>query len=427
MNETENFTQASIFSGIGGFDLAAEWMGWDNIFYCEKDLFCNKVLAYHFPKSIAHNDIKTTDFRIYRGKIDVLTGGFPCQPYSLAGERKGTEDERHLWPEMFRAVREIQPRWIVGENVPGLLSWSRGLVFEQVCADLENEGYQVQPVVLPACGVEAPHQRDRIWFVAFKDSNENGRRSNEWKKKSNARGLRNITTRNIQQLYANDEETLSEWLDTNPSDTRFENMRRQEECSDRSRTVANSNSIRSNRRSGTSYRNEENTAERSTIQLETYKPCSKWIAAHSQRTRLESGKRCGHQQKNTELERSCKTPHVTNSQRSGWRKILQNIQSKQSDGNQFNGIGICRDRYQIPDWESFPTQSPICSRNDGFSDRLDSVAVFKGLRVNKKTIAFNKWRCESVKAFGNAVVPQLPYKIYQAIQETELSLKNNNQ
>ena len=121
----------SLFSGIGGFDLAAEWMGWNNIFHCEIEEFPRKILQYYWPKATTYEDIKQTDFSIHRGSIDILTGGFPCQPYSTAGKRKGKEDERHLWPEMLRAIREIQPTWIVGENVLGLLNWNEGLVFEE--------------------------------------------------------------------------------------------------------------------------------------------------------------------------------------------------------------------------------------------------------------------------------------------------------
>lgn len=120
-------THASLFSGIGGFDLAAEWAGWTNVFNCEIDPFCRKVLAYHFPNAFQYEDIKTTDFRPLRGCVDVLTGGFPCQPFSLAGKRKGTDDNRYLWPEMLRAIRELAPRWVVGENVFGIVNWSEGL------------------------------------------------------------------------------------------------------------------------------------------------------------------------------------------------------------------------------------------------------------------------------------------------------------
>lgn len=160
----------SLFSGIGGFDLAAQWMGWENVFQVEIDSFCQQVLAKNFPEVERHGDIKTFDGTKYRGAVDIISGGFPCQPFSTAGKRKGTKDDRYLWPEMLRVIREVQPTYVVGENVYGLVNWSGGLVFEQVCADLENKGYQVQPVILPACAVNAPHRRDRVWFVAYSAS-----------------------------------------------------------------------------------------------------------------------------------------------------------------------------------------------------------------------------------------------------------------
>jgi DNA (cytosine-5)-methyltransferase 1 len=160
-------THASLFSGIGGFDLAAEWIGWENLFHCEWNPFGQRVLKHHFPNSISYNDITKTDFSIHRGQVDILTGGFPCQPYSSAGKRLGKEDERHLWPEMLRTIQEVQPRWIVGENVLGLVNWNGGLVFEEVQTDLEAKGYEVQAFILPACAKNAPHRRDRVWFVAY--------------------------------------------------------------------------------------------------------------------------------------------------------------------------------------------------------------------------------------------------------------------
>jgi len=159
-------THGSLFSGIGGFDLAARWCGWTNVFNCEIDPFCRQVLDKNFPEAIKYSDVRTTDFTIHRGTIDVLSGGFPCQPFSIAGKRKGTDDPRHLWPEYLRAIKEIQPGFVVGENVYGIVNWNKGLVFEQICADLEGEGYEVQPLILPACAKNANHRRDRVWFVA---------------------------------------------------------------------------------------------------------------------------------------------------------------------------------------------------------------------------------------------------------------------
>jgi DNA (cytosine-5)-methyltransferase 1 len=161
---------ASLFSGIGAFDLAAEWLGWSNLFHVEWNPYCQKVLKQHFPNSHSHANIKETDFTKYRYSVDVLTGGFPCQPYSLAGKRLGSGDDRHLWPEMFRAVREIKPAFVVPENVPGLISWGGGLVFESVCNDLESEGYEIIPFILPAIGLNAPHKRERVFLIAYSDS-----------------------------------------------------------------------------------------------------------------------------------------------------------------------------------------------------------------------------------------------------------------
>jgi DNA (cytosine-5)-methyltransferase 1 len=148
-------THGSLFSGIGGFDLAAEW-----------NEFGQKVLHYYWPNAELFTDITKSDFTKYANKIDVLTGGFPCQPYSQAGKRLGKEDDRHLWPEMLRAIREIKPSWVVGENVYGLVNWNGGLVFHEVQTDLEAEGYEVWPYVLPACSVNSPQKRDRVWFIA---------------------------------------------------------------------------------------------------------------------------------------------------------------------------------------------------------------------------------------------------------------------
>jgi len=160
------FTHGSLFSGIGGFDLAAQWMGWENLFHVEQDPFCRQVLGHHFPKSQSFDDVKTFDATPFRGRVSVISGGFPCQPFSAAGKRAGTSDDRYLWPEMFRIIREARPTYVVAENVRGLISWNDGLVLDTVCADLEGEGYEVFPTVLPAAGVNAPHRRDRIWIVA---------------------------------------------------------------------------------------------------------------------------------------------------------------------------------------------------------------------------------------------------------------------
>jgi len=179
-------THASLFSGIGGFDLAAQWAGIDNIFQVEIDKFCQKVLTKNFGSvpaeavgikrgeyqrlPILYNDIKDFNGTEYRNGIDILSGGFPCQPFSQAGKRKGNKDERALFPEMLRIIREVQPRWIVGENVSGILSIHDGEYFEEISASLENEGYKVQSFIIPASSVNAPHRRDRVWIIANTES-----------------------------------------------------------------------------------------------------------------------------------------------------------------------------------------------------------------------------------------------------------------
>jgi len=140
-------THGSLFSGIGGFDLAAEWMGWENKFHCEWNEFGQKVLHHYWPNAEQFTDIKKSNFTKYANRIDILTGGFPCQPYSSAGKRLGKEDDRHLWPEMLRAIKEIQPRWIVGENVYGLVNWiESGLLPTPSVADTEGSPKRIDQI-----------------------------------------------------------------------------------------------------------------------------------------------------------------------------------------------------------------------------------------------------------------------------------------
>lgn len=156
----------SLFSGIGGFDLAADWTGWENIFHCEIDPFCRRVLDFYWPKAESYEDIRQMPGAAFRRRVDIITGGFPCQPFSHAGKRRGTADDRYLWPAMFRIIQQVRPRWVVAENVSGIVSWQEGLVLRQVYADLEAEGYQVLSFLIPAAGVGAPHRRERLWIIA---------------------------------------------------------------------------------------------------------------------------------------------------------------------------------------------------------------------------------------------------------------------
>jgi len=152
-----------LFSGIGGFSLAAQWAGIETVQFVEIDPFCQRLLAKNFAGVPIHDDIRTFDGKPFRGRIDLLTGGFPCQPFSVAGKRRGAADDRYLWGEMFRVIQESKPSWVVGENVAGILS---SLEFDGVLSDLESCGYEVETLVLPACAVNAPHKRERVWIIA---------------------------------------------------------------------------------------------------------------------------------------------------------------------------------------------------------------------------------------------------------------------
>ena len=296
-------THASLFSDIGGAELAASWMGWTNVFHCEIQEFQRKVLEYWFPNSISYEDITKTDFTEWRGRIDVLTGGFPCQPFSVAGKRKGAEDNRYLWGEMLRAIRQIQPTWVVGENVNGILSMVQPYnavkvgrtddLFEEnyiyrteqqftidvICEDLEHAGYSVQPIVIPACAVGAPHRRKRVWIIAH-------------------------------------------------------------------RTDARSESVQQGRKDRISEFG---------------------VVAHAKGARSA-------------------------------RELFGKQEQIQSDRQN------CR--IDNSDFRCFPTQSPICNRDDGLP-----------FRVADLTISFPKWRSKSIEALGNAWVPQVAFEIFKAIEK----------
>jgi DNA (cytosine-5)-methyltransferase 1 len=179
-----------LFSGIGGFSLGLEKAGMQTIAFCEKDTFCQEVLKKGWPHVPIHSDITELDGSDYNGAVELVCGGFPCQPFSVAGKRLGAEDDRSLWPEMLRIIREVAPRWVIGENVSGIIS----MELDKVLSDLEGEGYAVWTFIIPACAVDAHHRRDRVWFVAHSDSKRgrsgNPKRENAsyaWQPSSNKR------------------------------------------------------------------------------------------------------------------------------------------------------------------------------------------------------------------------------------------------
>jgi DNA (cytosine-5)-methyltransferase 1 len=330
----------SLFSGIGGFDLAAEWMGWENVFHCEWMPFPRQVLHYHFPKSLSYEDITKTDFTIHRGSIDILTGGFPCQPYSSAGKRLGKEDERHLWPHMLRAIQEIEPTYVVGENVRGLTNWNGGVVFEEVCVDLESQGYEVQPILLPACAVGAPHRRDRVWFIAYSDRFSN-RRTTEF------------TPITHKQRRCGETNTR-EW-----------NQRQQQSLCDitSTRYVTNSDNFRQYE---CKCNNEVNTSE-------------------------------GREYALNDFDENVGQKNATNTKNIGQEYALEDGELERRRFGK---------SYKRNIWDSFPSQSPICSGDDGIPTQLDGIT-------------FPKWRAESIKGYGNAIVPQVAYEIFKVINQMQ--------
>jgi len=332
----------SLFSGIGGFDLAADWMGWENIFHCEIAEFPRKILNHYWPNAECYEDIKKTDFTNYRGTVDIISGGFPCQPYSAAGKRLGKEDDRHLWPEMLRVIREVEPQWVVGENVRGLLNWNGGMVFHEVCADLENIGYEVQAFIIPASGINAPHQRERLWIVAHTDNtrtNNDMQFNGEWKENDK------------QRRGQSQSEHWENGINGNAPDT--ESQRTWEQSSEnRGREDGRFNDI-----------SEDGNAP------------------DTSNERLQRDKVNG-----TLNEREWKC----NESRQPITKL-----------------------HKIENWDGFPTQSPVCSGDDGISHGLDNIT-------------FSKWRNESIKGYGNAIVPQVVYRIFKTIEYIQ-NLNDNTQ
>ena len=187
-----------LFSGIGGFSLGMESTGhFETIKFVEMDKYCQKVLRKHWPNVPIEEDIKNVKGKEF--EADVIVGGFPCQPMSVAGRQKGTSDSRYLWPEMFRLIREVKPEFVIGENVQGIINIQDGMVLRQVQDDLESEGFEVQCFLIPASGIGAWHQRNRVWIVAHSEQNgycrEKSRINGKKKKDEDQNGKNNSSSR----------------------------------------------------------------------------------------------------------------------------------------------------------------------------------------------------------------------------------------
>ncbi|MFW5600752.1 MAG: DNA cytosine methyltransferase [Prevotella sp.] len=472
-------------------------LGWENLFHCEINPFGRKVLDYWYPNAKSYEDITTTDFTEWRGRVDVLTGGFPCQPFSYAGRRRGSEDDRYLWPAMYRAIDEIQPTWVVAENVAGILTMveqgkvsevaSQATLFgegdtlhryqlretftlERICTDLESHGYAVQPVLIPACAVGAPHRRDRVFIVARRiasDTNDRADRRTAREDEGKGREERiqerhevrksdepNQVRREGERIAAADTissregtsrasgESESSRGDTHqqPSErgsaterldilhailrpsadsgqSRPESVRRErQDAIHRPRPIADAGSC------GQSASELESERERTDVQQQGGEQSFDGIGRPSA-TRLaphpDSHRGCEvDEHMESKLEDGAKP--VSNG---GQRNVadtchagLQEARPEQpTAGNRGFGVrtGEWVERFGRGEeigsrWANFPSVSPIHRGNDGLPFDVDSL-----------TLSFGKWRTEALKAYGNAILPQVMYEIFRAIEIVE--------
>ena len=395
-------THASVFSGIGGPEVAATMLGWENLFHCEINPFGRKVLDYWYPNSKSYEDITTTDFTEWRGRVDVLTGGFPCQPFSYAGRRRGAEDDRYLWPSMYRAIDEIQPTWVVAENVAGILTMVeqgevskvagsatlfdafddlRGrfelretFTLQRICTDLESHGYAVQPVLVPACAVGAPHRRDRVFIVARRiasdsDNRADGRTAREDEGKG---GEERIQERHEVRKPDEPNQVRPTSEGNAPTDTACggEGAPRPSGGIEGSRGDANQ---QPSERGATSEWNNRFYA----------------ILRNATDTDNRHLQECGN------IGRGMGEENCGRSAGGCSDGSLQEIQGC--------GHAGCGER-----WEGFPSVSPVHRGNDGLPFDVDRL-----------TLSFGKWRTEALKAYGNAIVPQVMYEIFRAIEQVE--------
>ena len=411
-------THASVFSGIGGPEVAASMLGWENLFHCEINPFGRQVLDYWYPNSKSYEDITTTDFTEWRGRVDVLTGGFPCQPFSYAGRRRGAEDDRYLWPSMYRAIDEIQPTWVVAENVAGILTMVeqgevskvagsatlfdafddlRGrfelretFTLQRICTDLESHGYAVQPVLVPACAVGAPHRRDRVFIVARRveavseDTMHGGQLHRPNEEQGSERNERNTCAGGGERICGETSRTVA-------TDTSCE-------CGQRMRPEQSETRGTSQEQSG--GRSGEGGSERLAPHPDSHRGCE--VDEHMESELADGAKPVS----NGGQRNVADTCHAG----------LQEARPEQPTAGH-RGFGVRTSEWferfgrgeEIGSrWQNFPSVSPVHRGNDGLPFDVDRL-----------TLSFGKWRTEALKAYGNAIVPQVMYEIFRAIEIVE--------
>lgn len=527
-------THASTFSGIGGPEVAAAMLGWDNLFHCEINSFPRSVLQYWFPDSISYEDITKTDFSQWCGQVDVLTGGFPCQPFSYAGKRRGSQDDRYLWPFMLRCIEQVRPTWFVGENVAGINTmvfpgedvkvgeqtdlFGEGdefyekherYVLHEIIQNLERAGYSVQPFVIPACAVGAPHRRDRVFIVARRcDRGDDRGGSSESNAQYDARrSCEHASSGRTEMQNDAPRTTQSERrVASVPTESRQSSMEDARlipdpSCSG-SGAQAESDRLISEWRDRLSQQSERRDTTERTDGLSA-------VSGHPAHTESD-GRRCLQPDSSATqpmgtpqrmpgyTHRPCGQQPAPNTTSKRRREVYEQVQSKLADGEepfgngrewtsadteseqgdglrleqresckpqscQFGGgsgkdgserystntipqntlhsgqlhgcdeeqgsernignIGtrgserLCSGTQRLADaegllpenrWRTFPSVSPVYRRNDGLPFHVDHL-----------TIPFSEWKRESLKAYGNAIVPQVMYEIFRAIQQIE--------
>ena len=445
-------------------------MGWENAFHCEINPFGRAVLEYWFPNSKSYEDITKTDFREWRGKIDILTGGFPCQPFSYAGKRGGREDERYLWPEMLRVIDEVRPTWVVGENVAGITTMveegvltpmgcdttlfgegdglhryelRQRFTIERICRDLEGLGYSVQPVLIPAAAVGAPHRRDRVFIVAHAsdaDHRDDVRVAGEHEGEGEGEGL---SERHSIRKPGESDKLRSEVQGTTPYANHigwqwgdFGLRKGEKDKTRQDGDMYDTITPISGRRDASHPYGAGLQAARPELQAAGNRRGREEDAADpdcerrkepllSKREKVSEEEREGLDDR---TERSGRNGHAADTISERLQAALQ----PRGDGKKGRN-GERRHAFLTSDdtwlkgtwWDNFPTVSPVHRGNDGIPfpvDRLTVPPIPKPQTYGKgspKQYPFGKWRTESLKAYGNAIVPQVMYRIFQAIEETE--------
>ncbi len=399
-----------LFSGIGGFSLGLESTGqFETIAFVEKDEFCKKVLKKNFNNIPIESEVRNVKGDRYAA--DIITGGFPCQPFSVAGKRKGTSDDRYLWDETIRVIRECKPRWFIGENVEGIINIQEGVVLRQVCDDLEKEGFEVQCLVIPASGIGAWHQRKRVWIIAHSDSN----RDRYEITKSNGE------EKEIQREHRKENSSTWKFIGADTHDVSNSNsrlsVRENEEVQARGNTsttsgkdVTNSSSqrsssqsIRRNRKLEKKSRKKKETRDQSTFC--TSSSCSNVPNSDSIRHRRWSSEGCTNErwsflpreqegrEMGSEAQRCDGDDANSYSEGSQGHGVSTHMETKQRQVSSKNSI-----EEQQTWWEA---QSSLCRNVNGISYELD------------------KDRANRIKSLGNSIVPLIARELGLAIMKAE--------